>query len=324
MSRTLASRITRSASRQTYYTIRLLVDRRRIDDAYRAYAYFRWVDDVLDAEPAEGFSWNDADRLASRRFVGRQRALLDACLRGEAPADVGPHEAMLVELVRHAGPGRAGLHAYLGHMMLVMEFDADRRGRLVSQAELDTYTHWLAIAVTEGVSDFVGGDGIPAHAALADTAPREDEARYLAASGAHILHMLRDTACDLQAGYVNVPREVLDQHGIGPGDVLSDAYRAWVRSRVQLARAHLDAGRAWLARAPNPRYRLAGSAYIARFEWLIPTLEREDFRLRPAYPEAKSLAAAVQMGGSVLTGMSGLGGWGRPAAPATAARERRS
>jgi len=45
----LASSITKAASKQTYYTIRYLVDRERVDDAYRAYGYFRWVDDILDA-----------------------------------------------------------------------------------------------------------------------------------------------------------------------------------------------------------------------------------------------------------------------------------
>ena len=40
---TLASSITKAASQQTYYTIRFLVDRERVPDAYRAYAYFRCV-----------------------------------------------------------------------------------------------------------------------------------------------------------------------------------------------------------------------------------------------------------------------------------------
>ena len=48
-SRYLAAAITKSASKQTYYTIQFFVDRGRVDDAYRAYGYFRWVDDVLDA-----------------------------------------------------------------------------------------------------------------------------------------------------------------------------------------------------------------------------------------------------------------------------------
>ena len=47
---TLASSITKAASKQTYYTIRFLVDRERVADAYRAYAYFRWVDDTLDSD----------------------------------------------------------------------------------------------------------------------------------------------------------------------------------------------------------------------------------------------------------------------------------
>lgn len=46
----LAPSITRFASTQTYYTIRFLVDPQRAADAYRAYAYFRWVDGCLDAE----------------------------------------------------------------------------------------------------------------------------------------------------------------------------------------------------------------------------------------------------------------------------------
>ncbi len=48
--RALAADITRAASKQTYYTIRFLVDRSLVEDAYRAYAYFRWVDDCLDQE----------------------------------------------------------------------------------------------------------------------------------------------------------------------------------------------------------------------------------------------------------------------------------
>lgn len=37
----LSAAITQTASKQTYYTIRFLMDRDRVKDAYRAYAYFR-------------------------------------------------------------------------------------------------------------------------------------------------------------------------------------------------------------------------------------------------------------------------------------------
>lgn len=296
MKPSLASRLTKAASKQTYYTIRFLVDRPRREAAYRAYAYFRWVDDVLDAEGPRGAASAVVGRLERQRFLDRQRTLLDRTLRREAPRDIDPHEAMLVELVRNAGFTDRGLEAYLRHMMLVMDFDVRRRGRIVSQADLDDYTRWLAIAVTEAMHHFIG------HGAAAP----QDETRYLAVSGAHILHMLRDTYADARAGYLNVPRELLEAQSIGPEDFQSDAYRAWVGSRVQVARACLDAGVAYFGRVQNARHRLAGLAYMARFEWLIETLEREDFRLRPQYSERTSLAIGLRMSWHVISWMVGL------------------
>ena len=302
MKSNIASAITKAASKQTYYTIRFLVDRPRMDDAYRAYAYFRWVDDVLDAEGPSGSVVGDAQRFERRRFLDRQRSLLDQCLRGVAPRDANDYEAMLIELARGADPMDASLEAYLRHMLLVMDFDVRRRGRLVSQAELDEYTSWLATAVTEAMHHFIGNG---ADAPL-------DETRYLAVSGAHILHMLRDTYQDLRAGYFNVPREVLEAHSIGPEDVHTDAYRDWVKGRVELARAYFDAGRGYFARVQSPRHRLAGLAYVARFEWLIETLEREDFRLRPRYAEGRSLATGMRMSCQVLGWMLGSYGLHSP------------
>ena len=64
MTISIASSITKAASKQTYYTIRFLVDRERVDDAYRAYGYFRWVDDTLDAESSSGAGTNRFPRAA--------------------------------------------------------------------------------------------------------------------------------------------------------------------------------------------------------------------------------------------------------------------
>ena len=44
----LAQSITRNSSKQAYYTARMMVDRDKVDDFFRAYAYFRWADDVID------------------------------------------------------------------------------------------------------------------------------------------------------------------------------------------------------------------------------------------------------------------------------------
>jgi phytoene/squalene synthetase len=303
----LAAAITGRASTQTYLTIRLLVDRDRAEDAYRAYAYFRWLDDLLDGPGPEGSGRSGLTGSRRLSLVQRQQQLLEQCLRGDVPARPEAHEAMLVDLVRHADPEDQRLESYLRHMMLVMAFDARRPGRLVTGPALDGYTRWLAIAVSDAMHYFIGHDAPPAR----------DDRRYLAVSGAHILHMLRDTHVDLQAGYYNVPREVLQVNGIGPGAINSDGYRRWVEHRVRLARAHLEAGRAYFATLDNRRHRLAGLAYIARFAWLADTIERDSFRLRPDYDGARTRRTDLRMSALVLAWMAGYDR--RPARPAALA-----
>ena len=287
---TPASSITKAASKQTYYTIRFLVDRERVDDAYRAYGYFRWVDDILDAG-----SISDPERSA---FLERQKSLLEKCYQGEIPRDTNIQEKMLVELVQHDHEKNSGLQVYLRNMMQVMDFDARRRGRLISQVELNEYTRWLATAVIECIHYFIGHDEYAPH----------DETRYLAVSAAHITHMLRDTFDDAQVGYYNIPREILEENHIGPQDVQSDVYRTWVKSRVQLARDYFKAGKGYFARVQNLRCRLACFAYIARFEWLLDTIEREGYHLRPQYNERKSAGTGLRMSWLTLCSMMNVQG----------------
>jgi phytoene/squalene synthetase len=285
---TLAEAITRSASQQTYYTIHFLADRERVADAYRAYAYFRWVDDALDAESGSG-----AERSA---FIHRQKLLLESCYRGDFVHDTNMQEQMLVGLIQSDTEKNSGLQNYLRNMMSVMAFDAERRGRLISQNELNKYTHLLASAVTEAMHYFVG------HGCYSP----QSEVRYLAVSAAHITHMLRDTFEDMQAGYYNIPREVIGANNIVPQDIENEAYRAWVRSRVQLARMYFKAGREYLSQVENLRCRLAGFAYTARFEWLLDTIEREGYCLRPQYNERKSFGTGLRMSLSTLSSIINL------------------
>jgi hypothetical protein len=274
---TPASAITKAASKQTYYTIRFLVDHERVEDAYRAYGYFRWVDDTLDAQ-----SISRPEQIA---FLERQKSLPAKYHQGDVPRDATIQEKMLLELIEHDQEKNSGLQLYLHNMMQVMDFDVMRRGRLISQVELNEYTRWLATAVMEAIHYFIGHDDFAPH----------DETRYLAVAGAHITHMLRDTFDDMQLGYYNIPREVLESNHIWLQDVGSRPYRAWVKSRVDLAREYFQAGKHYFARVQNPRCRLACFAYVARFEWLLDTIEREDYRLRPQYTERKSLQTALWM-----------------------------
>lgn len=281
-SQTLAAAITNSASKQTYYTIRLFVDRKRVPDALRAYAYFRWVDDCLDSG-----MFTASEREA---FLERQQFLLDACYLGDMPGETCPEEIILVDLIRNNPDRSSGLGIYLRNMMAVMAFDVERRGRMISQAELSEYTRLLATAVTEALHYFIGHDC---------PSPRGD-ARYLAVRGAHIIHMLRDGQEDVQAGYFNIPSEYVQEHNLAFDRLDDPAFLPWIQSRVHLARSCFHTGRETIAQVKNLRCRLAGYAYVARFEWMLHAIERDNYRLRHAYPERKSLRTALWILGRTL------------------------
>src|SRR5579862_1714972 len=86
---TISARITKAASQQTYYTIRYLVDRNLTEDAYRAYAYFRWLDDTIDQKAAG--CW---ERIL---FVERQKALIDCAYQGDWPSAATLEEQMMID-----------------------------------------------------------------------------------------------------------------------------------------------------------------------------------------------------------------------------------
>jgi phytoene/squalene synthetase len=266
----------------------MLADRERADDAYRAYAYFRWVDDWLDG-PAHGAS-------ECRSFAARQLDLIDRCYAGDPPAAVTSEESILVDLI-DGDPDRCSpLAAYIENMIGVMSFDAGRRGQVISQVELNAYQRRLAVAVTEAMHYFIGQRA---------PAPRRSD-RYLAVTAAHITHMLRDTREDVRAGYFNISSEFLRARGISPLDVDDEAYRDWVRTRIDLARRYFAAGRRYFRQVPNPRCRLAAYAYTARFEIVLDMIERDGFRLRQDYGACKTLGAALHMAGSVVRSAMGL------------------
>jgi len=278
-----AATITKAASKQTYYTILLLVDRGRVDDAMQAYAYFRWLDDVLDSD-----SGSRTERIS---LLERQKSLLEKCYLGYTLGDINDQEQMLVKLIQRDHEENSGLQSFLRNMMQVLDFDAKRRGRLISNVELTQYTHSLAVAVTDVLHHFIG-----------HVQPSSNNgARYMAATGAHITHLLRDTLEDIQAGYFNIPQEYLTAKGISPQDVESEYYRDWIRERSSQARACFQSGKEYLAQVESVRCRIAGYAYIAPFELVLEALERSDYRLTSKYPMGTGLGAAMRMSGSVLS-----------------------
>ncbi len=258
----LAAGLTRRGSLHTYLVIRWMVDRGLVEDGFRAYAYFRWLDDVLDLQLG--------DRRQRLAMVKDQAELARRAFAGDFPQPACAEEQLLQDLIRGNRSGHPGLTSYVNSMMQVMAFDAGRRGRLVSAAELEDYTRQLATAVMDGLTYFIGHDrAYPVHLD-----------RYSAVAGAHISHMLRDAVDDLQAGYFNIPREVLEAGNLSPADINAPAYRRWVRSRVALAEALFRDGKRYIRNVPDLRARLSGLAYCASFESVLGRVKRNGYSLR--------------------------------------------
>jgi phytoene/squalene synthetase len=279
----LARSITKQGSKQALYTARLVVDRDLVDDFLRAYAYFRWMDDVIDITSA-----SDEERLG---FIDRQKELIDLLYRDEEPDGLTQEEEMLRDLIRNDRFAESGLQSFIDNMFAIIEFDAHRKGRFISGDELDWYTGRLSRSVTDGLQYFVG-NGYPY--------PQTDD-RLLAAEAAHITHLLRDMAEDTAEGFINIPKEFLDRHGIDPHDVTSEPYRNWVKGRVDLSREYFERGKEYLDTLGVLRCKIAGYWYCARFEGVLDTIERDGYILRPDYSERRNVSTWLDMAWLGLT-----------------------
>ena len=273
----LARFITRDSSKQSYYTARLLADKHLVDDCLRAYAYFRWADDVVDVSSQAG-----EERIS---FIGRQRELIDRLYRHERPDDLTPEEEIIADLISNDQGENSGLQSFIRNFLAIIEFDAHRKGQLISQSQLTWYSHCLGKAVTDAIQYFVG-NGHP----YPDTGDR-----YLAATAASITHMLRDMVSDIADGYINIPREYLEAHGISQEEMNSPPFRAWVQGQVEKAREYFGKGKRYLEGLDVLRCRIAGYWYCARFEAVLNTIERDNYILRPRYNERRKLSSWLKM-----------------------------
>jgi phytoene/squalene synthetase len=286
----MARSITKRSSKLSYLITRILVERDLADDCFRAYAYFRWADDVIDVS---------ADSVEERlSFIRRQREIVDRLYGGDFPGDLSPEEEMVADLIRHDRRPNSGLQSFIQNFMDVLEFDAGRKGSYISQDELTWYSECLGRAVTDAIQYFVGnGQDYP-------TA----ENQYLAATAAHITHMLRDYSEDIEEGFINLPYEWLvsngftdDKQRLHSVDINGSIFKNWVREQVGLALENFCEGKEYLRELEVLRCKLAGFWYCARFECVLDAIERDNYSLRPAYNERRRKTIWLKTGWTTIS-----------------------
>jgi phytoene/squalene synthetase len=268
---TLARAITWASSKQTYFTAFLMVDRPLVDDCFRGYAYFRWVDDGVDV-----VAQSRDERIS---FIRRQVELMDRLYEGERVDNLKPEEKLLADLIYNDGGNSSGLQSFIRNFMAILEFDAHRKDRLITEDELTWYASTLGKAVTDCIQHFVG-NGHPYV---------DHEDRYLAANAAHITHMLRDLPEDIKEGYINIASDYLHTSNVSLEDLDNPEFRTWVKKRVDHAREYFRKGKRYLDSLEVLRCKLVGYWYCARFESVLDTLEREGYSLRADYDKRSKI-----------------------------------
>lgn len=277
-----ARKITWSGSKQTYFVARILVDKDLANDFYRAYAYFRWADNIVD-----GSSLSNEERI---NFINRQKRLIDSFYSKNLPHDLVPEEKILADLIAHDKSENSGLHSFIYNMFAVISFDASRKGKLVSQEELLNYIEILGKSVTDGLQYFIG-----------NVHPYPNtENRYLAAKAAHITHLLRDMSEDIEDGFFNIPHEYVLKREFSLDELGSPWVRNWVRDQVEQARFYFSEGKRYLDSLEVFRCKLAGYWYCARFEIVLDAIERDAYYLRSTYKERQKISNGLKLFGLTM------------------------
>lgn len=106
-----------------------MVDMELVNDFYRAYAYFRWVDDIIDESPL-----SLEERIL---FILRQRKLIDLLYKNEKLFELSTREHIISNLIKHDKEKNSKLQSFIRNMLAIIEFDAHRKDELISEVQLE-------------------------------------------------------------------------------------------------------------------------------------------------------------------------------------------
>jgi phytoene/squalene synthetase len=96
-------------------------------------------------------------------------------------------------------------------------------------------------------------------------------------------------------GFINIPREYLEEKSINHEDINDPAYKDWVRKRVELARELFVEGKRYLDELDVLRCKIVGYWYCARFEVVLDTIERDEYNLRKEYHERRRISTWLKI-----------------------------
>lgn len=279
----LAREITKKSGLETYYIIKFLADKHKVNDAYKAYAYFRWLDDQIDE--------NLKNRKDKQKFIKRQKTIIELSYRRKKPAIVHPQERMITELIENDSKPNSKLKSYIMNFFSIIAFDAGRKDKIIPEKKLNWYSETIGKAATDCILYFIGNN----------ISYTESTDQYKAASAAHIVHSLRDLKHDLKTGYINIPKEFLEKNKSDITNISDYELIPWVKNRTGLAKRYFESGKKYIKKLPNPKCKLAAILYCLRFEPLIFIIEKDKYILRENYNNRLNIMSCLKTAVAVLS-----------------------
>ena len=245
------------------------MDRLRANVFFCAYAYFRWVDDIVDSE--------DASIDQKTTLLDRQRAWIAELYENPESlrviSSLTAEEQLLFFVIQHdlAG-GKQALRLSISDMLRSIEMDATRRGRVVSSEVLTQ----IQMHRTRAFADFVS-------TLLHQRTLVGAENRLLVfALACDEAHKLRDLIQDVTFGYFNISFEELREYEIDLNDLNCPGLREYVKDKVSSTRASFTRARRDL-RHVSATLRAACLIYGLRHLMLLKAIENDAYYLRFSY-----------------------------------------
>lgn len=268
----IARRSVKSTSPFSYYLSLLLPGPSRAQ--FRVwYAYLRWVDDSIDGD--------HSPHRSDPKFIERQLAILEGGALARAPLAL--EEEFLVWILQRSPGTEHPLRMSVRMMLEAINFDAGRRSRRCSAAELhhtfrrEVSAYLIAIQYFCAQKSFGAPIGLDAGIA------------------AKIIHILRDFVKDVKEGQINISAEdikyyAIDLNSICAGESVG-ALRDWFVVQARIAEAMLKDGLDELKLSHNTRYKLIFVLLATKYDCYLRQLRAHRFTPIPDLRYPRSMFA---------------------------------
>lgn len=235
--------------------------RSRRNTLFRAYEYFRWVDDYIDDKKT---LTKDAKRLLSREI-----RLISTLYSHKPITPTYIFEEYISSVISEDYENRNGMQEIINGFFCALSWDVRRRNRIPTAKELTSYSQYLGCSYSQGITY-----GLNYH---------PTDSRFLEVSNncgvaAHITHMLRDFFIDLEIGYINISKEDIEKYHINLSSNRQDlkmALSPWCKDQFLKTQNLFNQGLNSINKLPGFRARFAFRLISIRYLLILKKVKRD-------------------------------------------------